>query len=380
MLKRLKFYIIAILVFFMAVFSVKAGRALHIEGIENLGMGGVGTAFNSPYGPLYNPAVLGVREGFNMTAFDRPVSVSKDIFKFISFYRDNSDELKNFRDLKKSRQAELMEEITDKVSKYRIRVKLGDVNPKFTVGPFPILGPTGDLSWGLGFANQADAGAKMNPGIYVPTIDFWGRVDGVLYAPFVYSTYYIPFRLPGKIHAGINLKTIMRSRYERKRMSIMEFSDFNIDSEDLKPGYGFGWDWGALYEYSDRWDFSFVIKDFLSSRIAYPDDSSEVIKSEVDFGAAYKLTDSVILAADVRNFKSEDTYKSTFFTKLYFGGEYSLGRLLKLRGGFYQGYPSFGVGLLNFLNYSFYGRELSCYPGLNSEWNHALSLSGSVSF
>ncbi|MDA3792245.1 MAG: DUF5723 family protein, partial [Elusimicrobia bacterium] len=219
-----------------------------------------------------------------------------------------------------------------------------------------------------------DVGAKMNSGIIVPTIDFWARVDGVLYAPFVYSTNYIPFRLPGKIHAGVNIKALMRSRYERKRMSIMDFSDFDIDSDDLKPGYGFGWDWGALYEYSDSWDFSFVIKDFLSSRISYSNGNAEVIVPEVNFGASYKLMEPLTLTADVRNFKFEDTYKSTFFTKLYLGGEYSLGWLLKLRGGFYQGYPSFGVGLLNIIDYSFYGRELSRYPGLNPEWNHALSL------
>ncbi|MEA3506580.1 MAG: DUF5723 family protein, partial [Elusimicrobiota bacterium] len=293
----------------------------------------------------------------------------------MNFYQDNQKMLEDFDNLSAQEQADLMDEITETVSKYRIRVKLGAVNPNFTVVPFPILGPTGDLSWGIGFTNQVDMGAKMNSGILVPTMDFWARVDGVLYAPVVYSTDYIPFRLPGKVHAGANFKALMRSRYEEKRMSIMEFSDFDIETSDLEPGFGFGWDLGALYEFTDRLDLSFVIRNFLSSRIAYPDGSAEVIKGEVDFGAAYKLNDSIMLAADVQNFKPEDTYKSTLFTKLYIGGQYSPIDFVKLRGGFYQGYPSFGAGLFNILNYSFYGRELGRYPGMIPEWNHVFSLS-----
>ena len=67
--------------------------------------------------------------------------------------------------------------------------------------------------------------------------------------------------------------------------------------------------------------------------------------------------------------------KSTLFTKLYMGGEFNLLSILKLRGGFYQGYPSFGFGLLGLLNYALYGRELSTMPGLMPEWNHVISLS-----
>ncbi|MGM0442392.1 MAG: hypothetical protein ACQEQC_08245 [Elusimicrobiota bacterium] len=366
-------YLVVTAVLLLLVVPSSHGTPVNIEGIQNLGMGGPGTAFDSHYGPMYNPAILGIREETKITILDFPVTVTNDVFKFYSFYSDNQDDLKNFSDLDSDRQQELTEEITDKVSKYNMRAKFGILNPGVMIGPFPILGPTGSLAWGVGFKNQTDIGAKMNPGILVPTINFWARADGVLFAPVVYSTPYLPWKLPGKIHAGITLKSIMRYRYEENRMSILEFENFDFNSDDLENGLGGGWDWGALYEFDDKWNFSFVIKDFLSSKISYSGGKSEVIKPRVNFGASYKVLDSLTLAADIRDFKLEDTYKSTLFTKLYFGGRYSLLRILNVRAGFYQGYPTFGVGLGEGFNYAFYGRELGRYPGTNPEWNHSIS-------
>lgn len=373
--------LISIIIFIAGLSTVNlmgAGIPVNIEAIENLGMGGPGTAIQGKYDVLYNPALLGLKSGFHLRLFDLPISVSNDIFKFYKFYKDNQKELENFTDTSKvslARQSELLREITDTITKLKVRFRIGVLNPSVSAGPFPFVGRNGELTWGVGFYNQVDAGVKMNAiFLTIPTIDFWARADAVFAVPVAYHTTYMPLRLPGKIYAGINLKYIMRYKYE-KGMSIIAFDNFDVDADDLKKGSGFGWDWGLLYDFSKKWNFSLVLKDFLSTRIGYDDDSSEVIKGQVDVGSSYKLNDMIILAADLRDIKFTDFGKATIFAKLHMGGELNLINIFKIRGGFYQGYPSFGFGLGSIVNYAFYGRELSMYPGLKPEWNHVVSLS-----
>ncbi|MFW6133952.1 MAG: hypothetical protein ACOC5R_00075 [Elusimicrobiota bacterium] len=158
-------------------------------------------------------------------------------------------------------------------------------------------------------------------------------------------------------------------------MGILEFENFDIEKDELEPGWGIGWDWGAYYDFSKNLKFSFVIKDFLSTLITYPDGDKEVIKGRVSLGSTFVLNEMITLTGDLRDIKLTDIGKSTFFTKLYMGGEANLSDILKVRGGFYQGYPSFGFGLGGILDYAFYARELSVFPGLSPEWNHVLSIS-----
>jgi len=366
-----KIYLVLISLFLLANLSFSS-VPVEIEGVENFGMGGPGTAFSNKYGELYNPALLGLKQGFHLTLIDLPFSISNDIFKFYSFYKDNQDALENFGELSQAESSALMSEIADKVTKYKVRLRASALNPRISMGPFPLYGS--GLNIGVGVYNQVDAGAKLNAGILVPNIDLWARVDAVLLVPVSYKFDYLPMRLPGELYAGASLKYIMRSRLEENRMSIFEFENYDIDADKLEPGSGFGLDLGALYNFSDRWNFSFVIKDFMSTRIGYNDGSSEVIKGRVCLGAAYKLNKMFLFAADLRDIKLSDVGKSTLFTKLYMGGEASLLGILKGRAGFYQGYPSIGFGLGGVLSYAYYGRELSAYPGLDPEYNHVISL------
>jgi hypothetical protein len=367
-MKKIILIIIAILVL-PVVNLIAAEDSLRIETVESLGMGGPGTAFYGRYAAMYNPALIGLKKGLHFRLMELPISITNDIFKFYKFYNDNKDDLTDFDNL--------LKEITKTVTKFKVRLKLGVANPNISAGPFPfpLLGRDADLWWGVGFYNVVDAGAKMNAGILVPTVDFWAQADGVLSIPVTFHTDSLPLRLPGELYAGIGLKYVARSKYEEKRMSILEFEEFDVDSGDLDPGTGYGWDWGLLYGLNDRMRFSLVLRDFLSTRISYPNGDSEVIKGQVDIGGAYQLNKMFRFAGDIRDLKFGDIGKSTLFAKLYLGGEMSLINILKLRGGFYQGYPSFGFGLAGIINYAFYGRELSTFPGQMPEWNHAISFS-----
>ena len=48
-------------------------------------------------------------------------------------------------------------------------------------------------------------------------------------------------------------------------------------------------------------------------------------------------------------------------------------KIFAVRGGFYQGYPSFGLGIGSFLNYATYGVELGKYAGQIEERTHTIS-------
>ena len=68
--------------------------------------------------------------------------------------------------------------------------------------------------------------------------------------------------------------------------------------------------------------------------------------------------------------------KEDFFKKINFGIETELRDFLKLRGGFYQGYPVFGFGLnffhYYFLDYAFYTEERGQYTGWKPHYMHII--------
>jgi hypothetical protein len=352
------------------------GDSLLIESVTNLGMGGPGTAVKGRNAVLYNPALMAMRSGLKIGLVELPFSMSNDVIKFYKFYNDNQDDLEDFDTLSIARQTELLNEISDKVTDYRVRFKLGVANPNFSIGPFPFpfLGKGGKLWWGVGFYNQADIGVKMNAGILVPTVDVWAHGDGILAIPVAYKINALPFKLPGELYTGVNIKYVIRAAVKEERMSILEFESYEF-SDEMEEGYGMGFDLGALYGFNEKMKFSFVMRDVGATNISYDSKPSDVIKTAVDMGASYQLNKMIMLAADLRDIKFDDIGKATLFTKLYMGGEANLLSLLKVRGGFYQGYPSIGFGFLGFLNYAFYGRELGMYPGENPEYNHVVSLS-----
>jgi len=354
--------------------SLEASSPVRIEGVKNLGMGGAGSAFWSDYGVLYNPALLTHRKGFHIKLMDAPLAVSSDMFKFYEFVSDNQEDLENFDNLSQERQSELMSEIADTVTDYRMRINLGLAVPGLTMGPFPLPGPFGELNVGAGVYSAADIGMKMNPGILVPKINIWAKVDGVLSVPVATRIKRLPFNMPGEMSAGLGVKYIMRSRYE-KNDSIMNLESFSVEPSDLEPGQGLGFDLGFVYDLSDELALSMVINDLFSTRLAYSDDSSEVITGSLSLGAAYKPFNSLKLAADIRGLESSDLTSATFFTKLYLGAEYSPLKIIALRGGLYQGYPTFGFGFLGFLNYAYYTREIGRYPGQIPEAMHTVSFS-----
>ncbi len=167
-----------------------------------------------------------------------------------------------------------------------------------------------------------------------------------------------------------------------------------LNSVDALHGYAFGLDLGAIMELG-RLKIGLAARDFLGTGFVYtenrfsdvmsslgstggfPQDGTEVtgyvIPMDVSVGVSYHLNlgrlgnvvDPVVHASlnDLIGVIRDDRSP---WTLLHFGTEIELFRLLKLRGGFNQGYITFGLGAdLYFLdiNAAFFTREMGKYIG-----------------
>ncbi|MFH1369543.1 MAG: conjugal transfer protein TraF [Elusimicrobiota bacterium] len=375
-----------------------------IRGARPLGMGGAFVALADDHNAIfYNPAGITQRSASQFTAFELPIGIGDDIFKFIEFYNDNQDKLKDFDTLATADKISLLNEINDKITTYKPHIRFGFPNTSYISGP-------GFLSWGVGTFTTADIGFKFNRSLIIPSLSMWGNIDAVLGIPVAHKFNSIPsipgfwkvpqIDIPGQISVGGTLKFIQRGKIS-DTLSILEFEDF---SPLIQMGSGFGLDLGTLYQPNERWNYGLQITDIGGTSIKYArvedtdsgnskEASSDMINSEWNVGSAYipskiyywpgkyiNTLDRVLLAFDVRDILNSDErlLSDCFWKKLHMGAEFRWGTI-SLRGGYNSGYPSFGFGLgipyvgLR-MDYAFWGDELGRYAGQLPEWNHQISL------
>ncbi len=136
---------------------------------------------------------------------------------------------------------------------------------------------------------------------------------------------------------------------------------------------GFAMDLGARWQRPGAtWALGAVLRD------APGFVGGEQIETAFDLGAAWQpLGDrfgpgrGLLVAADLRNAFESD---AGFGNKMHLGAELR-SPIFTLRGGFNQGYPTFGatVGLwVMAIDYAYYGRELGPYPGAEGQFLHAV--------
>ncbi|MHB9156159.1 MAG: hypothetical protein ACYC5N_10825, partial [Endomicrobiales bacterium] len=355
--------VIAVLISVVASGSLFAAEPpVFIRGVRPLGMGGAFTAIADDQNAIfYNPAGLPQRQGGLFTLFELPLNVSDDIFNFYNFYNDNKNDLESFSDLNDpQRQIDLINEIDKSISTYRPRLRLGLPNTSY-------LGRNSLLSWGMGVFNQEDIGFKFGKGMLIPTISMWGNADVLAALPLAHRFDRVPY-IPGSLSAGMTLKYINRARIEEMNKSLLTFEKFD---PALQWGKGFGFDIGALYQPTDRWNLGLQIADAGGtslkfdavetteegklSKAAYTDMIYPVwsvgtayIPSKIVYwpGRAINTQDRLILALDMRDIASsaEPLLEATFWKKMHLGAEFRLGPL-SLRGGINSGYPTAGFGL-----------------------------------
>ncbi|HLD30008.1 MAG TPA: hypothetical protein VJC03_06665 [bacterium] len=371
------FFLFSALILF-SVFTLSAvERPAFFQGVRQLGMGGAGIALSDdPTVFFYNPSLIAIRKDLLFNIFSLRASVSSDVLDTMDFMDKNQDDLENFDSLTSERQEALMDEIVTTVTKNKNHFT-------FTTPDFCIVPKAGRVNLGLGLFTGVDFGVRIKKGILVPKVDFFGNADAVFMFPIAMK---IPTPLPGQIAAALSPKYIYRASLNDE-LTVLEFDNYDVD---LQPGKGIGFDLSFIWEMTERLRVGGIFNDITRTKISYDEVSddgavkkaaySDRIKPDLALGLYYKVPylRFINVVADARRLldKSEPFRIDTLPKKLHLGGEVNF-KVITFRGGFYQGYPSFGLGLdlwILELDYAFWGRETGFYAGQIPEYNHMVSL------
>lgn len=377
--------------FFLLSGFVFAEEPLFISGVRTLGMGGAFVSVSDDQNAFfYNPAGFALRKDFLLTLGELNVSINQDIVEGGKFIVENYEDLAEFDTLPEERQAELMTEIIDEVSKYKMKLNLGIPNFNFAPPAIPLFG-LGHLGIGVGLFDNIGVNLRLNSGLIIPTVDLKVRADAVGMVPIAYS-----FGLPvGELSLGVNAKYLYRGGVEEVRKSILEFEEYN---PQLNVGSGMGFDVGAIYRLLDlpvvgNLNIGAVIRDAGGTEIVYnqrldtetgeiisiDNPATKTIKQQIDLGVSTKLFNFLTVAIDARDILRAGNLSEvdeSFFKQLHAGAEADL-KVIKLRAGLNQGYPTFGVGLSLFfvhIDYAYWTEELGVVPGQQPEHNHLVSI------
>ncbi len=337
----------------MAVSSIEAQRLRTTDvpfrpDIRALGMGGAylaagrnGSAF------LYNPALLA--ESHADVGIPFSFGTDQNAFDLFKFLNDNKDSLSNFADLTSADQQKLFDEITPfDGEKTRVRI-----SPMFNI----VMRNFGISAYGL-----VRAGGAIDKGIFEPRIQADGRSDIVV---TIGAANYITPRLA----IGGNAK-LVNSRFTSFDVRVTEAGDtFGTVLDSLaKSATGFAADVGALYRLSGKTSLGLAIQNI------YGKVGNETYPVNVKAGIAWQ-SKGLTLAADLTDILNKDDV--ALFNRVFMGGELSF-PLIQIRGGFYQGYLSYGAGLnlkLIKLDYAYYKKEFSRKsPGLDGRGQHEVQL------
>lgn len=345
----------------MVVATVQADiRNVNFRDIRALGMGGPGVATMKGFDALiYNPAMLAKSE-FGLELINVEAHISKDAFDLVDFIDKNQDILDNYTDADYS-DAE-RQRLVDDMARFD--------NNSLGAGVYPKLGLS-LKNFAIGAYATSDIDFRLDMGIIEPRIFIDGHADVVYSAGFAAKLQpgLISF-LMNDLFVGGAIKIIKRQTVSYKATASDADFDSVVDSlrEDLETGWGV--DLGALYEIvPGKIDLGVKVVDLLAS---IEGDKPPTI---FNVGASWRYSKALLFAADYNDFFMHRG--ANFFNRLHFGAEFNLGKIMMLRGGFGQGYPSAGAGLdfggLQF-DVAVYGIEKGSVPGGDGDYMYSARL------
>ena len=373
-----------------------------LEFVRPLGMGGAFTAVADDHNVFsYNPAGMVQRTGAEFTLVDVQAGISQDFVDALNYVSDHQDDFKNFNTLPAQKQADIVNDIANRISQLNPRASAGVDIASFVSGPkffgLPVHG-------GFGAFGIVNFGFHLDNEVVAPVISYDVTNDIVL--PFsLAKRWNAPGFIPGKIGVGVTGKFLMRNQIRQDRISVLTLD--NLKTPPLQRGKGIGSDVGFLYQPTDRTNVGLMIRDFLGTKISFqkldPKDGFQgqperdtVIRPNTDIGVAVRpkkllwllpTGERWMFAADVRDVMASDQhvffqngFKKVFGdnapTHIHLGAEFRYW-FLRFRGGAYQGYPTLGLGIdipLLKIDYAFYSRELGERAGDIREKNHVISV------
>lgn len=335
-----------------------AGRGVFYNTMRNRAMGGVGiisakgaTAF------IINPALLN-RGRVSVSPISLQFLLNNSFLDLYEFARDNVDSLKSIKELSPSTLDTIYQDLNKIDNRW---MKLG----------IPLSSAITVRNIGIAAYWDLDMEIKIDKGIYEPRFFARGKIDRVVTFGFGKG---IDFVMPG-LKAGAAVKFITREEVKELKLGFSDI-EFSGESDAVDPFLdslssgksGFGIDIGGLYSLNDKIELGIVFADIIGS---IDDDD---VSSNLKVGASYKLLNRV--SAEINFLDLLNTDETNFFNRVHIGGEVDL-PLLKLRGGFFQGYPSFGVGI-NLLiiqaDFAVWTEEIGPVPGSDGETFYGIQI------
>ena len=328
-----------------------AKRGVFYDTMRNRAMGGVGimssqgaTAFIS------NPALLS-RGKIHVSPISIQLLFNNNILDLKDFISDNSDSLASFGDLSPARVDSIYTDLNSIDNRW---MKIG----------LPFAGAISAVNVGVAYYGILDFEFKIDKGVYEPHVFMKGIFDNVISVGYGKR---MDFIRPG-LKMGAALKFITRREAPDQKLGFSDLSssgDLITELQDsLKSGNsGFGFDLGALYRLNEKLEVGLVFVDLVGNI----DDGNDDISTNLKLGVKYELFRRLSAEANIVDFFNSD--ETAFFNKMHIGIEVNL-PILKLRGGFNQGYPTYGAGLnLGILKADFavWTEEQGDFPGFDGE-------------
>jgi hypothetical protein len=360
-----------------------------ILNLRSKAMGGVRLSINDDqYAIMNNPAGTSTLERSWVSLIQAHIVFSGD---FLSLY-DHKDAFANIA----SGQADIDNSTWNYLS--RMKLSLGTAPLYFTmlnILPFNI---------NLAVFNSLNVRMKANPDIPIPTWDMTTYNDTVLVANFATEILDVK-SIEMDLHFGVNAKVINRIQYRKDKMDLFylyNLGSLNLEEMEIRRGLAFGMDLGFVATFGKQKDLklSLTLSDFYSTRFAWTkpnnvsslgdvifgegtDAGAAYIDPSLAIGASYRIgtlvpvfLENIVLALDIRDMFDPDINS---FLKVYAGFEFEMLGFLKIRGGFYQGYVSAGLGidvpiLPIEIDFAYWAEEVGDYPGQDRLDNIGLTL------
>ncbi|MCH8271763.1 MAG: conjugal transfer protein TraF [Candidatus Marinimicrobia bacterium] len=347
---KLLFFTILTLMLSSSAFA-GAKRGVFYNTMRNRAMGGVGimssqgaTAFIS------NPALL-TRGKVNVSPASIQFLLNNNFFDLADFISDHADSLGSFNDLSPESVDSIYTDLNSIDNKW---IKLG----------IPAATALSIRNVAVAYYGVFDFEFKIDKGIYEPRVFLKGILDNVLTVGFGKG---MDFLNPG-LKMGAAVKFITRREAPELKIGFSELSSgedlFTELLDTLQSGNtGFGIDVGALYKLNEKLEVGLVLVDIVGNI----DDGKDDISTNLKLGVKYDLFRR--LSAEVNIVDVLNSDETAFFNRMHIGIEANL-LILKLRGGFNQGYPTYGVGLnLGIIkaDIAVWTEEQGDFPGFDGE-------------
>ncbi len=365
--------IIAVGLFLMASLGfagrryVPTGAVLH-RNIAQMGMGGLTTTISTnAHTFFYNPALL-TKQKFALEITPLVIGLDNDFADVADFVDKHADDFSDLDSMAINDPTAMNNFLADSRS---------FDNEYLGVKVAPYFG-LAFRNFGLGAYGQMNADVKLDQGVIVPALGMRGFFDTVIGLGFAKTK-----TIAGHDYGiGIAGRVISRRQISSTRISASDatsgsdvFTTAQDELEDAKNGFGI--DLGMIRTFKENLDVAFVVRDLVGSMDGW-------VKPNLNIGVMYHIpfADNILLKRWDVGMEVIDLMNRqgvSYFQKMNFGSELNmLAGLVKLRGGFHQGYPTYGAGIaLLFLrvDYAFFTRELGTAPGMLPEESHYIQLS-----